>query len=123
MPFTINLLWLPFIMLVQFLFTLGVIFITSAINVYVRDLEYIVNFIIQLCFYATPILYDISMFSVAPAWAYNLLKWNPMGVIISSYRDIFYWGNMPHIKSLLVVLLGSIILCIIGHAIFKKLSK
>jgi ABC-2 type transport system permease protein len=123
MPFTMNLLWLPFIMVVQFLFTLGVIFITSAINVYVRDLEYIVNFIIQLCFYATPILYDISMFSVAPAWAYNLLKWNPMGVIISSYRDIFYWGNMPHIKSLLVVLLGSIILCIIGHAIFKKLSK
>ena len=123
MPFTLNLLWLPLIMVVQFLFTLGIIFISGAINVYVRDLEYIINFIIQLCFYATPILYDIGMFAAAPKWIYTLLRYNPMAVIIGSYRDIFYWGNMPQLKSLLAVLGGSILLCIIGHAIFKKLAK
>jgi len=123
MPFTLNLLWLPLIMIVQFLFTLGIIFITSAINVYVRDLEYIVNFIVQLCFYATPILYDISMFSVAPKWAYTILQYNPMAVIIGSYRDIFYWGNMPHLKSLFIIFGASILLCFIGLHIFRKLNK
>ena len=123
MPFTLNILYLPLIMLVQFLFTLGIIFITGAINVYVRDLEYIVNFIIQLCFYATPILYDINTFSSAPTWVYNLMKWNPMAVIIGSYRDIFYWGSTPQIGSLIIVLFGSLLLCVIGLTVFKKLSK
>ena len=123
MPFTGNIAFLPLIMIVQFLFTLGIILITGAINVYVRDLEYIINFIIQLCFYGTPILYDISMFAAAPRWAYTIMSWNPMAVIIGSYRDIFYWGHLPHIKSLLVVGAASLLLVIIGLAIFKRLSK
>ena len=114
---------MPLILLAQYLFTLGIIFITSAINVYVRDFEYIINFIIQLLFYATPILYELNMFETAPKAIYALMKLNPMAVIISSYRDIFYWGNMPHIKSLLIVTFASLILCSIGLWIFRKLSK
>lgn len=121
--FTINILWLPLVIITQFLLTLGIIFITGAINVYVRDLEYIVNFIVQIVFYGTPILYSIEMFSSAPSIIQTLLKCNPMGVVITSYRDILYYGNVPHFKSLLIVLLGSIILSIVGLAIFKKLSK
>ena len=123
MPITIYLLFLPLILLAQYLFTLGIIFITSAINVYVRDFEYIINFIIQLLFYATPILYELNMFETAPKAIYALMKLNPMAVIISSYRDIFYWGNMPHIKSLLIVTFSILILCSIGLWIFRKLSK
>lgn len=122
-PITIYLLFLPLIILAQYLFTLGIIFITSAVNVYIRDFEYIINFIIQLLFYATPILYELSMFEAAPKLMYGLMKINPMAVLITSYRDIFYWGNMPHIKALLVVVLASFILCAIGLFIFRKLSK
>ncbi len=122
-PITMNLLFLPLIMLAQYLFTLGIVFITSAINVYVRDLEYIVNFIIQLLFYGTPILYELSMFAAAPKWIYILMKINPMSVIITSYRDIFYWGNLPHVKSLIIVTIACLILCWIGLTIFRKLSK
>ncbi len=122
-PLTINLLFLPLIILAQYLFTLGIIFITSAVNVYIRDFEYIINFIIQLLFYATPILYEVSMFASAPKIMYFLMKINPMAIIISSYRDIFYWGNMPHVKGLLVVVFASFVLCGIGLFIFRKLSK
>lgn len=122
-PITIYLLFLPLIILAQYLFTLGIIFITSAVNVYIRDFEYIINFIIQLLFYATPILYELSMFEAAPKLMYGLMKINPMAVLITSYRDIFYWGNMPHIKALLVLVLASFILCAIGLFIFRKLSK
>ena len=119
--FSWYILFLPLIVIVQFLFTLGIVFIVSALDVYIRDLEYIVNFIIQMLFYATPILYSPSMFDNTKFEI--LMNINPMAVIISSYKDIFYWQNMPHLKGLLYVAVLSIILCYIGLLIFKKLSK
>ena len=119
--FSLQILWLPLIIITQFFLTLGIIFITGAIQVYIRDLEYIVNFIVQMLFYATPILFSIDLF--ANTKIYNIIKLNPMTTIINCYRDVLYWQNLPHTKSLLLVLFASIIFCIIGYAIFKKLSK
>ena len=116
-------LFLPLVILTQYLLTLGIIFITGAINVYVRDLEYIINFLIQMLFYGTPILYSLDLFQKAPKIVVTLIKINPMTTIITCYRDILYWGNLPHIKSLLVVLGGSLLLCMIGLCIFRKLEK
>jgi len=119
--FTRYIAFLPLIILTEFLLILGITFITSSINIYVRDLEYIVNFILQLLFYGTPILYSMDLF-VGSKIA-TIIELNPMTTIINSYRNILYWGAMPEIKSLLAVLLGSIILCVIGRIIFKKLSR
>ena len=119
--FSWYILFLPLIIITQYIFQQGLVFITSAINVYVRDAEYIINFIINMLFYATPILYSAQMFENSP------LKWiiylNPMATIINCYRDILYYQSMPHIKSLLVVLLGSCLLFYIGLKIFKKLER
>ena len=60
--FSLQLLWLPLIAIIQSVLSLGLLFILSAINVYVRDIEYIVSFILNLLFYATPILYTADMF-------------------------------------------------------------
>lgn len=121
--FTINIIYLPLIILSQYLLTLGIVFITSAVNVFVRDLEYIVNFIIQMLFYATPILYSADMFQNAPKWVSMIINCNPLSTIISCYRDVLYWGNTPHLKSLLMVIIGSLVLCFIGLFIFRKLSR
>lgn len=121
--FTKYVLFLPLIIITQFLLILGIIFITSAVNVYVRDLEYIVNFIIQMLFYGTPILYSLDLFKDAPKTIRTLIELNPMTTIVNCYRDVLYWGNVPHIKSLLVVLLASLGLVIVGLWIFRLLSK
>lgn len=121
--FSIYILILPLVIICQYLLTLGIIFITGAIDVYVRDLEYIVNFIVQMLFYGTPILYSMDLFSKAPTIITTLIKINPMTTIINSYRDIFYFQRIPNMQNLLIVLLGSIILCIIGLKIFRKLSR
>lgn len=119
--FSWYILFLPLIIITQYIFQQALIFITSAINVYVRDLEYIINFILNMVFYATPIIYSASLFESSP------LKWviqlNPMATIINCYRDILYYQSMPHIKSLLVVLLGSCILFLIGLKVFRRLEK
>lgn len=47
------LVFVPIIALLQTFFSLGLVLICSAINVYVKDLEYIVQFILNMAFYAT----------------------------------------------------------------------
>lgn len=111
---------LPVIAIIQYLITLGVVFITSAIDVYIRDAEYIINFFINMLFYATPILYSADLF---PARFRCILNLNPMAVIINGYRDILYYKQLPNIVSLVVLFLASIILLLFGIAVFKKLEK
>jgi len=118
--FSIYILFLPIIVLAEFILLQGIIFITSSINVYIRDTEYIINFFIQLLFYGTPILYTVDMF---PERFHFLLRLNPMAPIIESYRDIFYYQQLPNLKGLLYVYVVGIILLFVGIKIFNKLEK
>ena len=117
---SINLVWLPIIALIQSALSLGMLFILSAINVYVRDVEYLVQFIMNLVFYATPIIYNVSMFPQKFRWVLYL---NPMAHIIDAYRNIFYYKTMPDLASLGIVGLVSFVVLIIGFSVFKKLEK
>lgn len=119
--FSWYLIFLPFIVLIQFILQLGIIFITSAVNIYIRDAEYIINFIVSMLFYATPILYSPSIFEGSALSI--ILKMNPLATIINSYRDIMYYQTMPNLLALSLVLVGSILLCYIGWRIFHKLQK
>jgi len=114
-------LLLPLVILTQYILSLGIIFITSAIDVYIRDAEYIITFLLNMLFYATPILYPSSLFEgSAIEWLINL---NPMNHIITCYRDILFYKSPPHFKRLFAVLLVSIVILGLGIKIFKKLEK
>ena len=93
--FSIQLLWLPLIAIIQAILSLGLLFILSAINVYVRDIEYIVGFFLNLLFYATPILYTVDMFPPKFQW---ILYLNPMTHLVDAYRDIFDYKAMPDVS-------------------------
>lgn len=112
---------LPIIIIAQFLLLLGIIFITSAINVFIRDLEYIVNFIVMMLFYATPILYSADLFKNSKISF--IFKINPMATIIDSYRDIFYYQKMPNMISLFTVLGLAIVITLIGLLVFRRLER
>ena len=73
--------------------------------------------------YGTPILYSMDIFTNAPKLITNLINLNPMSTIVNSYRDIFYFQTMPNMMNLLLVFAGSIILCLIGLIVFRKLEK
>ncbi len=118
--FSIQLLWLPLIAIIQSALSLGLLFILSAINVYVRDIEYLVGFLLNLLFYATPILYTADMFPESIRWVLYL---NPMTTIIESYRNIFYYQQSPALIPLMIVFMVSFIILIIGYLIFKKLER
>ena len=115
-----HIILLPIIALIEFILSLGIIFILSAVNVYVRDTEYIVNFITTMLFYGTPVLYSLSMFK---GKFLTLIQLNPMTHIIEAYRSILYYQTWPDFSTLLIVTLFSIILMIFGYMIFRILER
>ena len=112
-------LLLPIVIICEYILLLGIIFITCAIDVYIRDAEYIINFFVTMLFYATPILYSTDLFG-DKAWILNL---NPMTTIVNSYRALMYDKTMFNIPLLSIVFTGSVLLLLIGIAVFRKLEK
>ncbi|MEG1008498.1 MAG: ABC transporter permease [Clostridia bacterium] len=113
-------LFLPLIVLIQALFTFGIVMILSAANVYIRDVQYIMNPIMMIWMYACPILYSITM---VPARFLELYKLNPMVSIMQEYQNILYSKTMPNFTNLGIVFLVSIIIFIIGYILFNKLQR
>ncbi len=113
-------LFYPLVLLIQYLVTLGIVLMLSSITVYLRDLQHIIGVVIQVLFYATPIVYAPS--SIPQQFSF-ILTLNPMSHVINAYRDIFYYQQMPNLQSLLIVLLVGVVLCVLGYMIFTKLEK
>lgn len=117
---TWHIVFLPVIAILQTMLTLGIVFITSSINVYVKDLEYIVQFLLNMAFYATPILYNIEIFPTSLRWVLNL---NPLAHMVNAYRDIFMYHQCIAIFSWIYMIAVSFLLFLIGYLIFNKLQK
>ncbi len=115
-----HIIFLPVIVLIQYTVCLALAFLLSAINVYVKDVEYIVMFILNMMFYATPILYSIELFD---GWMIWLFRLNPMAHLINAYRDIFYVHHIPQFVNLAILLGISLILLVICYKIFCKLQR
>lgn len=119
---TWHVVFLPLISFIQFAFTLGLILALSAINIYIKDTEYIVQFVINILFYGTPILYDTSLFKSNQILTF-LLNANPLGCIVSGYRDIFLYHQIPNLVELIYVIVFAVIVFIVGLIIFRKLQR
>ena len=113
-------LFFPLVLLIQYVLLLGIALIFSAITVYMRDIQHFIGVVLQLLFYATPIVYSIDTIPENFRW---ILKWNPMTYIIEGYRAIFYNQTMPDLKSLGILGIISIIILIVGYLLFNKLQK
>ena len=118
--FSIYLVYYPLVLLVQYTLLIGVALIVSSITVYIRDFQHIIGVLMQLLFYATPIVYAKESIPESFSW---VLKFNPMTYIIDGYRSMFYSHTMPNIKMLGVIFVISIVVVVIGYLIFSKLQK
>ena len=85
-----------------------------------NSIEHIVNFILSMAFYVTPILYTPDIFPENLSW---VLEINPMAYLVNAYRSIFFYQKMPNIYDLGIVSIFSVIIFILGYFIFEKLQK
>jgi len=116
-PLGSSLVALPLIMVVQFLLALGIIYFTATYNVFIRDLRYIIQHMLLVVFFLTPIMYD---FSIVPERFHWILKLNPMTIVIDSYRQIFFYGTWPRWENLGLVLALALMLMALGAVVFQR---
>lgn len=117
---TKSIIYFPIVVLLQYILQLGFAFIFSAITVYIRDVEYIINIFLMLMFYLCPVLYEPSMI---PESLLRFFKLNPMFNIIIFYRQILYEGIFPDTFSILIMFVLCICILIFGYVVFKYLEK
>jgi len=119
-PLRPTIVLLPAVIIIQALFLLGVALFLSALNVFFRDTEVIMEVLILAWFFLTPIFYDIKM--LFPAYE-RLLYWlNPMASIISSYRLILLNGSWPALDFMLRTFGISLVALVVGYLFFVRLS-
>lgn len=119
---TWHIIFVPVIAIIEGMLALGLGMALGAIDAYVQDLENIVNFLLTLAFYGTPIVYYLSNFGSTSLVA-RLVRLNPLTTIMNAYRDCFLYHTVPDLEGLGIVFLVSVIILIIGCVIFKKLEK
>lgn len=114
------LLYLPIIMIVEYVMALGGAMLTSALTVYFRDLEYILGIVTMAWMYFTPVVYSIDM---VPEWLRPIFNLNPMTPVIVAYRDVLYYRQAPHLSTLLQGFILGLIVLFIGIIVFRKLQR
>lgn len=118
-PVTWHVLWFIPIFLIQQLFTYGLSLILASVNLFYRDIQYILSLIVMVWMYLTPVIYPTEIFPLEYKWIFQL---NPMAVIINAYRQTILGGGMPSLVSLSIALAVSLIITLIGIKIFRKLE-
>ena len=118
--FSKHILLLPVIVLVQYVLTLAINFLLSAITVFVHDVDHFVSVALTLGFYATPIVYLASMLPAKFQWAMSV---NPMAVMVEAYRAILFYHKLPDLKLFGIWTVLSFVLLVVNYMLFKKLEK
>ncbi|MEX0790242.1 MAG: ABC transporter permease, partial [Actinomycetota bacterium] len=116
------------VIILQTFFVLGVGLALAALNVYFRDIEHLLQILMLIWFYATPIIYDIGRvpehhviagFNVPIKMIYDL---NPMVHFIGAYRAIFYDIRVPTASEYLIMTGWAVFAMLVGYGVFRKLE-
>jgi lipopolysaccharide transport system permease protein len=112
--------YFPILFLLEFFIVLGLSMALSALNVYFRDVQFIWRLVVQVGFFATPILYPITIFPEKMRWIVML---NPMAQIITMMRDCTLYGISPEPANLAYVGVCTVSFLLLGYAIFMRLES
>jgi lipopolysaccharide transport system permease protein len=118
-PLTLNIAYLPCIIFLFYIMTLGVSLALASLNVYYQDMQYIWALILQVGFFATPVIYPLSVF---PPYLLKILSYNPLAQIIYLARDVTLYSKVPNLASFVFVFCVAFAILGIGYAIFSRLE-
>lgn len=119
-PISLNILWIIPIFLIQQIFTFGISLFLAAANLLYRDIQYLLNLVLVLWMYITPIIYPAD---IVPDKFKIIFQLNPMAVIINAYRQTILGMNHPNYFSLLIAFIISFLTLIVSLSYFKNKEK
>ena len=113
-------LWLPLVWALEIIFVCGITLVTSALDVYIRDVRYVVESAITVMFWVVPIFYG---FEVIPQQYRDVYQYNPVAALVLCLRNILLEAKPPHPETLLKLMLVSIFTFAFGWAVFGRLKN
>ena len=112
--------YLPIVFIIEYILSLGFVFMFSALTVYVRDLQNILMILTMAWQFLTPVMYSTE---AVPERFRPIFRLNPMTPVIDAYRDILYYKQTPHLGELFVSFVFGAVFLVISVLVFEKLQK
>ncbi len=123
--------YIPVVIAVSFLYGLflaGLGLMMSALNVFLRDLNYLTSIFINAWFFMTPIIYNVTLIPISASVlgqsfpARRIIRINPMARFIGAFRELLYDAKLPTPFTMLTLVLSSVVMFMIGLRIFLRLQ-
>ena len=118
--FTLNMLWIFPLILIQLLFIFGVSMIVSVVGVYFRDLQNILSFTLRIGFYLSPALYEITRIPEQYRLIYTFI--NPFASFFEACKNILVYGKTLD-WTILIYVGYAIIFFLLGLLLITRQSK
>ncbi|MDO5146372.1 MAG: ABC transporter permease [Eubacteriales bacterium] len=99
----------------------GLVYMTSAVMVFFRDLSQLINVLLQIGIWLTPIMWNMEILPEKFRWIFNA---NPMFYIVTGYRDAFIYHGWfwQHAGTTIYFWILTILMYVVGTKIFKSLQ-
>lgn len=118
-----ELIYLPFLILGMGLLGLGLGMIISSMVTKYRDLTFLVSFGVQLLMYLSAVMYPVAMIKEKMPNFSWIVEYNPMTMVIESFRNIVLGTGTTSILQIVLVLTVSVIVFLLGLIVFNKTEK
>jgi len=112
--------WLPYLWTMEVIFVCGLALATSALNVYLRDMRYLVESVNTVLFWMVPIVYSFAMIPALYADIYSL---NPLAALILAMRNIMMEGRAPRWELLVKLTFVAVFTFSFGFIVFQRLKR
>lgn len=114
-----HVLWLPVLIAITLLFSLGIGLLLGVLNVFVRDIGQVVPVVLQAMFWLTPVVYSLN---ILPDQYRQWFKLNPLYPLVTSYQNVLVFGTSPMWNELLWVAGAACFLLLLALVAFRRAS-
>ncbi len=121
---SLQLLWLPLILVVVGVLAYGAALFLSAVTVFLRDVAHFIGVFLQLWFWGTPIVYSMDWVAKQDSpWLLRILEVNPMTGIVVSFRNVVVLNRPPDFSLLGYNLAVGIVVLAVGAWVFQRWQR
>ncbi len=109
----------PFVFVLQLAFTAGVVLLLSALNVFFRDVQFVLQVLVMVLMFASNVVVPIDGAAGASA---RVFAANPIVSYLDAYRSLLFLGRVPDAATLLPGAVGAVLALGVGLAYFRRVA-
>ncbi len=117
----IEVLWLPVIMVIQFMFLAAISLVLGYYATFVRDIENVLTHVMRFWFYGSPVIWEAGRLGEDYQYIIDI---NPASAFLMGYRNILMYQKPPEWEKLFIIGTASLIIIVyMVHFYYKNEHK